>query len=60
MKRNPEDQMEYDLFEQEYAEEITSHAEYLIEVGDYTEDEYDEAYEQAIEEIAQENNIELI
>lgn len=52
--------MPVDLFERAYADEITWQVEVLLEDGEFKESEYDEAYEQAIELVAEDKGIELI
>jgi formylmethanofuran dehydrogenase subunit B len=57
---NEDSPMAVDLFEREYADEITWQVEVLLEDGEFKESEYDEAYEQAIELVAEDKGIELI
>jgi formylmethanofuran dehydrogenase subunit B len=52
--------MAVDLFEREYADEITWQTEVLLGNGDFKESEYDEAYEQAVEMVAQDKGITLL
>jgi formylmethanofuran dehydrogenase subunit B len=52
--------MPVDLFEREYADEITWQVEVLLGDGEFKESEYDEAYEKAIEIVAKDKGIELI
>jgi formylmethanofuran dehydrogenase subunit B len=54
------DTMAVDLFEREYADEITWQTEVLLGNGDFKESEYDEAYEQAVEMVAQDKGITLL
>ena len=58
--------MPFDLFEREYADEITWQTEVLLgdakdgsEDGTYSESEYDLAYEQAIVLVAEDKGIDL-
>jgi hypothetical protein len=59
-KRKHTEEMSYDQFEREYADQVSWRVETLIGEGEYQEDEYDEAYEVAIEQIAQEEGIYLV
>jgi hypothetical protein len=66
-KDNHPIEMPVDLFEREYADEITWQTEALLgdakdgsEDGVYSESEYDQAYEQAILLVAEGEGIDLI
>jgi len=66
-KDNHPIEMPVDLFEREYADEITWQTEALLgdakdgsEDGIYSESEYDQAYEQAILLVAEDQGIDLI
>ena len=52
--------MSFDLFEREYANAITWQVEMLIEDGQYDQEDYDDAYEHAVEIVAAEEGINLI
>ena len=52
--------MSFDLFEREYTDAITWQVEKLIEDGQYEQEDYDDAYEHAVELVAEEEGIELI
>ena len=54
------DTMPVDLFEREYRQEIEWQTEVLLGDGEFKESEYDQAYEQAVEEVAMEEGIELL
>ena len=54
------DTMAVDLFEREYADEITWQTEVLIGDGEFEESEYDEAYEKAVELVAEDKGITLL
>ena len=57
-KRN--DAMPVDLFERQHRQAIEWRTEQLLGSGEFKESEYDAAYEQAVEEVASEENITLI
>ena len=59
-KNKREDAMAVDLFERKYADEITWQTEVLIGDGEFKESEYDEAYEQAVEMVAEDKGITLL
>ena len=66
MKHNHPIEMPFDLFEREYADDITWQTEVLLgdakdgsEDGTYSESEYDLAYEQAIVLVAEDKGIDL-
>lgn len=52
--------MSFDLFEREYADAISWQVEMLIEDGQYEQDDYDDAYEHAVEIVAEEEGIDLV
>ena len=52
--------MSFDLFERDYADEISWQVEVLLQDGTYDDDQYDEAYEHAVEVVAEDHGIELI
>jgi hypothetical protein len=52
--------MSFDLFERDYADEISWQVEILLQDGIYNDDQYDEAYEHAVEAVAEDHGIELI
>ena len=57
-KRN--DVMPVDLFEREYRQEIEWQTEVLLGDGEFKESEYDEAYERAVELVAEDKGITLL
>lgn len=52
--------MPVDLFEREYRQEIEWQAEVLLGDGEFKESEYDEAYERAVELVAEDKGITLL
>ena len=67
MNKQDNNTMSFDIFEREYADEISWQVEVLLgdtkegsEDSQYSEDEYDQAYEQAIKIVAKDHGIELI
>lgn len=61
IKENRPIEMPFDLFEREYADEITWQTEVLLgDHGIHTEPEYDLAYEQAIVLVAEDKGIDLV
>ena len=52
--------MAVDLFERQYREAIEWRTEQLLGDGEFKESEYDQAYEQAVEDVAAEEGIELL
>ena len=54
------DSMPVDLFERQYSDEITWQTEVLIGDGEFKESEYDEAYQQAIDLVAEDKGITLL
>ena len=54
------DSMPVDLFERQYSDEITWQTEVLIGDGEFKESEYDEAYQQAIDIVAEDKGITLL
>ena len=54
------DTMPVDLFEREYRQEIEWQTEVLLGDGEFKESEYDEAYERAVELVAEDKGITLL
>lgn len=54
------DTMAVDLFEREYRQEIEWQTEVLLGDGEFKESEYDEAYERAVELVAEDKGITLL
>ena len=54
------DTMPVDLFEREYRDEIEWQTEVLLGDGEFKESEYDEAYERAVELVAEDKGITLL
>jgi hypothetical protein len=52
--------MAVDIFERDYAEAIEWRTEQILGDREVTNEDYDEAYEQAVEEVANENGITLL
>jgi hypothetical protein len=59
-KNKSADAMTFEKFEREYASEIKFQAGVLIQNGTYTEDEYDSAYEEAVDNVASDKGITLL
>ena len=59
-KNKKPDAMAVDLFERQYREAIGWRTEQLLGDGEFKESEYDQAYEQAVEDVAAEEGIELL
>lgn len=54
------DTMSFDHFEKKYHKEIEWQTECLLGDGTYAESEYDEAYEEAVEMVAEDKGITLL
>ena len=54
------DAMAVDLFEREHRQEIEWQTEALLGDGEFKESEYDEAYERAVELVAEDKGITLL
>ena len=54
------DAMAVDLFERQYRQQIEWQTEVLLGDGEFKESEYDEAYEQAVEMVAEQEGITLL
>lgn len=52
--------MAYDVFEREYEDEISWETERLLGQGEYEDDEYDAAFEAAIDVVAAAKGITLV
>lgn len=52
--------MAVDLFERKYRDEIEWQTEVLLGDGEFKESEYDEAYEKAVEMVAEDKDIILL
>lgn len=59
-KNRQSDTMAYDVFEREYGDEISWETERLLGEGEYAENEYDAAYEAAIDAVAAAKGITLV
>ena len=59
-KNRNSDTMAYDVFEREYEDEISWETERLLGEGEYEDDEYDAAFEAAIDAVAAAKGITLV
>ena len=59
-KNRNSDTMAYDVFEREYEDEISWETERLLGQGEYEDDEYDAAFEAAIDVVAAAKGITLV
>lgn len=59
-KNRNTDTMAYDVFEREYEDEISWETERLLGEGEFEEDEYDAAFEAAIDAVATAKGITLV
>lgn len=59
-KNRNTDTMAYDVFEREYEDEISWETERLLGEGEFEEDEYDAAFEAAIDAVAAAKGITLV
>lgn len=59
-KNKRTDAMPVDLFEREHRQEIEWQTEVLLGDGEFKESEYDEAYERAVELVAEDKGITLL
>ena len=59
-KNRNTDTMAYDVFEREYEDEISWETERLLGEGEFGEDEYDAAFEAAIDAVAAAKGITLV
>ena len=59
-KNRNSDTMAYDVFEREYEDEISWETERLLGQGEYEDDEYDAAFEAAIDVVAAAKGIILV
>jgi len=59
-KNKQPDAMAVDIFERQYRQEIEWQTEVLLGDGEFKESEYDEAYEQAVEMVAEQEGITLL
>jgi len=59
-KHKHNDAMPVDLFERQYRQEIEWQTEVLLGDGEFKESEYDEAYERAVELVAEDMDIALL